>query len=63
MVYSNYDLVHNIEGITYNLENNKIVKTKLNKKNFFISKFSENRKSVTFTLPNVKEGSIIEYKL
>jgi hypothetical protein len=32
MVYSNYDLVHNIEGITYNLENNKIVKTKLNKK-------------------------------
>jgi len=63
MVYSNYDLVHNIEGITYNLDNNKIVKTRLNKKNIFISKFSENRKSVTFSLPNVKEGSIIEYKL
>lgn len=51
-----------IDACTYNLENGKIVPYKLNSD----GKFSENQdKNYTLkkmTLPNVKEGSIIEYK-
>ena len=61
--YSNNDLVHNIEGITYNLVSDKIIKTKLHKRNIFVSELNPYNKFVTFTLPDLQEGSIIEYKI
>lgn len=51
-----------IKACTYNLENGKIVKEKLSSKAKFKEKTSDNWTSTKFTFPNVKEGSIIEFK-
>jgi Domain of Unknown Function with PDB structure (DUF3857)/Transglutaminase-like superfamily len=52
-----------LRAVTYNLENGKVVETKLDvKSNVFKDKISKNRVTKKFTFPNVKEGSIIEYE-
>lgn len=58
----NDDLLTFSNAVTYNLENGKIEKTKLENQAQFKKKINEywNEKSITF--PNVKVGSIIEYK-
>ena len=50
------------DAATYNLVAGKIEKTKLNSEGEFIEKVNKywNRKKIT--LPNVKEGSVLEYK-
>lgn len=50
------------EVVTYNLENNKIEKTKLSSKGLFKEKVNEYWMKKTITFPNVKVGSIIEFK-
>jgi hypothetical protein len=45
---------------TYNLENNKIVKTKLENKDVFKEETSKYWATEKFAMPNVREGSIIE---
>jgi Domain of Unknown Function with PDB structure (DUF3858) len=55
------EVVFNIKGITHNFENNKIVSHILKDENIFRTKISDNWDEVKFTLPNVKEGSVIEY--
>jgi hypothetical protein len=49
-----------IKGTTYNLVNNKIVKTKLSKDAIYKEKLTERVELVKFSFPNVKPGSIIE---
>lgn len=49
-------------AITYNLENESIVKTKLDNQGTFKKKVNKFWNEKTITLPNVKVGSIIEYK-
>ncbi len=52
-----------LRAVTYNLEDGKVVETKLDlKNNVFKDKISKNRVTRKFTFPNVKEGSIIEYE-
>lgn len=52
-----------LKAVTYNLENGKIVETKLDvKNNVFKDKLNKNRVIKKFTFPNVKEGSIIEFE-
>ena len=51
-----------VKGKTYNLENGKIVKTKLENKNIFREETSKNWDQAKFSFPAVKEGSIIELK-
>jgi hypothetical protein len=51
----------NIKAVTYNLENGKIVETKLDKSSIFKEKRDNNWSVKKFTFPNVKEGCIIEY--
>lgn len=46
---------------TYNLVNGKIEKTRLKKDGEFTEDINENYKLRKITLPNVKEGSVIEY--
>lgn len=53
--------VSQIKGFTYTLENGKIVKSKLGKGDIFTEKTSKNYRRVKFTMPNVKEGSVIEF--
>lgn len=50
------------DAYTYNLANGKIEKSKLNNNDEFLENLAGNYWYVTFTMPNVKEGSVIEYK-
>ena len=50
------------KAITYNLVNGEIEKTKLKSDGEFIEKINKSWSRKKITLPNVKEGSIIEYK-
>lgn len=65
-LYSNGDdeeELLNLKAYTYNLENGKVVETKLDaKKAVFKDKISKNRVLRKFTFPDVKEGSIIEFE-
>jgi transglutaminase-like putative cysteine protease len=51
-----------LKAQTYNLENNKIVISKLSRKNVFKEDVSKHLKLEKFALPNVHVGSVIEYK-
>ena len=51
----------NLKGFTYNLDNGKVVETKLDNNSIFKDKLSKEFSVRKFTLPAIKEGSIIEY--
>lgn len=55
------DKVSGLKASTYNLENGKVVETELESKSIFTETLDENFTRKKFTLPAVKEGSIIEY--
>ncbi len=52
-----------IDCITYNLENGKIAKTKLESSSIFKDRITENKYNIRVAMPNVKEGSVIDYKI
>lgn len=63
-LYQNNDskeVIEKLSGTTYNIENGKIVETKLNSKDVFEEKTEKNYFTSKFTMPAVKEGAIIEY--
>ncbi|GAA3628856.1 DUF3857 domain-containing protein [Flavivirga jejuensis] len=63
-LYNNGNKKERVEQIiatTYNLEDGNITTTRLLKKDIFREKYDENHSFVKFTLPNIKEGSIITY--
>ncbi len=52
-----------LKAVTYNLENGKVVETKLDTKaGVFKDKINKNLVIKKFTFPNIKEGSIIEFE-
>ncbi|RFS26420.1 DUF3857 domain-containing protein [Chitinophaga silvatica] len=51
----------NLKASTYNLVNNEIVETPMDSKSVFTEKVDKDFTNKRFALPNVKEGSIIEY--
>lgn len=50
----------NISVVTYNLENGKVVASKLPRSNIFRTRENDHYDKVTFAAPNVKVGSVIE---
>jgi len=52
-----------VEGITYNLENGKIVKSVLSDKDIHYTKHKKHIDVMTLSLPNVRIGSVVEYKV
>ncbi|HXB91571.1 MAG TPA: DUF3857 domain-containing protein, partial [Puia sp.] len=58
---STSEKVYNLKAITYNLENGKVVETKLDDASIFTNKDGKNLIEKKFTFPALKEGSIIEY--
>lgn len=56
------DDILNIEAIAYNLENGKVIKTRMKNKFIFRERYDKNTMIVKFTIPKIKVGSIIEYK-
>ncbi len=59
---SERDNISGIEAVSYNLENGKVVKTKLEKKNIFDEEYNSRTHRIKFSIPNVKAGSVIEVK-
>ncbi|MCX2739612.1 DUF3857 domain-containing protein [Pontibacter anaerobius] len=57
---SGKERVSSIKGYTYNLDNGKITKEKLESKSVFEEQKSEYWFAKKFTMPNVKEGSVID---
>ncbi|MEL0456768.1 DUF3857 domain-containing protein [Flavobacteriaceae bacterium SZ-1-7] len=57
---NSFDKIENIVATTYNLEGEKVTTTKLNKENIYKEKH-EYYSLVKFTLPNLREGSVITY--
>jgi hypothetical protein len=63
-LYSSGNDAEKLEGlkaVTYNLENGKVVETRLDDKSVFTDKVSKHRIHKKFTFPALKEGSVIEY--
>ena len=58
----NKEEIRYLKAASYNLENGKVVVSKLDKKNIFVEKINENYSVKKFTLPNIKKGTIIEYQ-
>ena len=55
--------LEDLKAVTYNLEGGKVVESKLNSRSgVFSEKVNKNTIRKKFTLPNVREGSIIEYE-
>ncbi len=57
-----YETVENVEGNTYNFENGQLKITKLDPTQSQVEKLNENWNYKKFAMPDVKVGSIIEYK-
>jgi hypothetical protein len=51
----------NVRGTTYNLNNGKIEKVKLSRKSELVDEINERFSLVKFTMPQVREGSVIEF--
>jgi hypothetical protein len=58
----NDDQVEFSDCVTYNLENGTIVKTKLNSEGIFKTSVNKYWKEIAISMPNVKSGSVIEFK-
>ncbi len=55
--------IRDFEAVIYNLdEKGNVVIDKLDKKDLFKHTISKNTKALSFTFPNVKKGSVIEYR-
>lgn len=54
------DYFDELKAVTYNLENGRIERTELENKKVFKENYSAHLDLNKFTLPNIKEGSIIE---
>jgi hypothetical protein len=54
--------ISNLEAYSYNMENGKIIKTKLDKKYIFDEELNNRYRQLKFSIPNVKVGSVIEFK-
>lgn len=59
---SDEEEVNGLKAYTYNLESGKVVDTKLDKKGIFKTKKNRYRNELKFTMPNIKESCVIEYK-
>lgn len=57
-----YEYITGIEAETINLVNGKIEITKLDKKVLYSEVIDKSRSAYVFSFPNVKPGSVIEYK-
>jgi hypothetical protein len=58
---SNKEMVDKFKASTYNLESGKIVETKITKDAIFEEKINDEVYAKKFSLPNVREGSVVEY--
>jgi hypothetical protein len=58
---SETEKIEGLRAATYNLENGKVVETKLDEKSIFTDKLAKSLIQKKFSFPALKEGSILEY--
>lgn len=56
------ETVTGIEAVTYNMENGKVVSTKMDKDFIYEEEYSSNYRNISFYAQDVKVGSVIEVK-
>lgn len=56
------EVVSSIDAYAYNLENGKMVRTKMKREFIYRERINDNHMQVKFSIPNVKVGTVIEYK-
>lgn len=56
------EVVTSIKGYTFNLEGNKVEREKLSSKSIFKETLSKFRSIKKITMPNIKEGSVVELR-
>ncbi len=56
------EVIENIEAATYNLVNGKLERSVLDKTQIIDIKVDKQRRAIVFVFPNIKPGSIIEYR-
>ena len=64
-LYTSGDATEKVDGlkaVTYNLENGKVVETRLDGASVFTEKVNKHLIQKKFTFPALKEGSVIEYE-
>jgi hypothetical protein len=54
--------LNGLKAITFNLENDKVVKSELSRNDVFEDDVNKYNQYVSFSMPNVKDGSVIEVK-
>jgi len=59
---NNYEEVYGIEAYSYNIENGSVNATPLNLSNVYVEKIDNNWSVKKFAIPNVKKGTVIEYR-
>ena len=62
MSTGSHEKISTIKAQTYNLEKGKIVIEKLSKSGIFETEANKYNDKIKFTMPNIKPGSVIEYK-
>jgi len=62
MPYGGDDRIGGLKVAAYNLEDGEIIQTLVDKKSIYYEKTSRYRNTVRFSVPNVKPGTVIEYK-
>jgi hypothetical protein len=55
------DAISKLKATAYNLEDGKIVESKMDETSIFKTKYDRYTDEIKFTIPNAKEGSVIEY--
>ena len=58
----NKEVVTGLKAVAYNLENNKVVKTKMEQAMVHQERIDKNQKLLKFSVPQVKVGTVIEYE-
>lgn len=56
------ELLRNLDGCTYNMENGKMITSKLTKESIFHEHIVDKRYQDKLSFPNLKEGSVFEYR-
>ncbi|WP_346859464.1 DUF3857 domain-containing protein [uncultured Draconibacterium sp.] len=57
-----YEEIYELQATTYNFENNQLIKTELQDRNWHDEKINDYWRVRKFAFPNVKSGSIIEFR-
>jgi hypothetical protein len=57
------DKIGSVKGFTYNMEDNKLVKTKLERNQIIFEEISPASERIKISMPQVKKGSVIEFEL